>query len=158
MQVMKMPSETWAFLSRRSGLSGKEINKTLEDAFQELTEKIARAGIRTQGQPRAHFRYSDGAQVGFDIGFPIDPADEETALRAGLGAGETALGEALVHIHRGPYARLGEAYRHMERNMGEKGLKARGDLWEFYLNDPDECRASDLLTQIVWPVEQAAYA
>jgi effector-binding domain-containing protein len=110
------------------------------------------------GTATSPFRYRDGAEVGFDIGFPIDPSDEEVAGRAGLGTGETSAGEAFVHIHRGPYARLGDTYRQMERNMSEQGFKGFGDLWAVYLNDPDECRASDLLTQIVWPVEIAAYA
>jgi effector-binding domain-containing protein len=134
-------------------MRGRDINLALERAFEELTEKVARAGIRTQGQPRAHFHYRDGEEVGFDIGFPIDPSDECNARLAGLGFGEAAPGNALVHIHRGPYARLSETYREMQRDMNDKGLKGRGELWEFYLNDPDECRASDLLTQVVWPVE-----
>ena len=158
MHIMKMPSETWAFISRRSGLSGKEISTTLEGAFEQLTEMIARAGIRTQGQPRAHFRYRNAGEIGFDIGFPIDPADEDLARRAGLGAGQASPGEALVHIHRGPYAQLGETYRQMEQSISEKGFTARGDLWELYLNDPDECQAPDLLTQVVWPIEHTAHA
>src|SRR5690606_4941309 len=66
MKTMTMPSETWAFVSRRSGLARMEINTALEEAFEQLTEKIARARIRTRGLPRAHFRYRDGAdEVGF---------------------------------------------------------------------------------------------
>jgi effector-binding domain-containing protein len=158
MKVVTIPSETWAFVSRRSGLGGKEINATLEQAFEQLAEKIARGGIRTCGQPRAHFRHRNASELGFDIGFPIDPADKDTARRAGLDVGETASVEALIHIHRGPYARLGDAYSKMERDMERQGLKGRGDLWEVYVNDPDERRASDLLTQIVWPLEQPAHA
>lgn len=58
-------------------------------------------------------------------------------------------GEALMHIHRGPYARLGEAYRKMEEDLDARGLKGPSDLWELYLNDPDECPANELLTQIL---------
>ncbi|MEQ1607802.1 MAG: GyrI-like domain-containing protein [Hyphomonadaceae bacterium] len=154
MQLMTVPGETWVFLTRQSGFSGKEINTAIQQAFEQLTEKIARAGIRTHGQPRAHFRYRDGEQVGVDIGFTIDPGDEEAARRAGLSAGETVAGEAMVHIHRGPFARLGETHHQMEQDIGRKGLKPGGDVWEVYLNDPDDCRAQDLLTQIVWPLEQ----
>jgi AraC family transcriptional regulator len=130
----------------------------LEQVFEQLTEEIARAGIRIRGQPWAHFRYREKTGIDFDIGFPIDPSDEVTARKAGLGIGETAGGETFVHIHRGPYATLADTYRRMERTIVQKGLKGRDDLWEVYLNDPEECRASDLLTQIVWPIEEAAYA
>jgi effector-binding domain-containing protein len=155
MQIIKMPTETWAYLARETGISGAEINSMLEDAFERLTEKIARAGIRTKGQPRAHFRYRSGPYVGFEIGFPIDASDEAAARKVGLSVGKAAPGKALVHIHRGPYTQLGATYREMERRINETGFRARGDLWELYLNDPDECKASDLLTQIVWPVELA---
>lgn len=155
MKIINMPSETWAYLAKESGIGGAQINATLEETFERLTEKIARAGIRTKGQPRAHFRYRSGPYVGFEIGFPIEASDEPAALRAGLNVGKAAPGEALVHIHRGPYTELGTTYREMERRINERGFRARGDLWELYLNDPDECKASDLLTQIVWPVELA---
>jgi effector-binding domain-containing protein len=158
MQVIKMPGQMWAFLSQHSGLDGKDINAAVAGAFDQLTEKIARAGVRTQGPPCAHYRYRDGEQVGFDIGFPIDPQDEGAARKAGLGTGETLSGDALMHIHRGPYARLGEIYRRMERDLSSKGLKGRGDLWELYLNDPDACPAGELLTQVLWPVESAIRA
>jgi len=155
MQIIKLPSETWAYLARQDVLGRQEIGSALEGAFDQLTEIIARAGIRTCGQPRAHFHYRDGEPIGFDIGFPIDPNDVKAARQLGLAAGPADPGRALVHIHRGPYGKLHEAYRAMEQNLVELGLKARGDLWEVYLNDPDECRASDLLTQIVWPVDDA---
>lgn len=154
MQIIRLPSETWAYLARQNVLGRQEIRSALESAFDQLTEIIARAGIRTRGQPRAHFHYRDGEHVGFEIGFPIDPGDEEAARQRGLAAGPADPGCALVHIHRGPYGKLHEAYRAMEQNLVERGLKGRGDLWELYLNDPDECGASDLLTQIVWPIDE----
>jgi len=43
MQVIKMPGEMWAFLSQHSGLDGKDINAAVASAFDQLTEKIARA-------------------------------------------------------------------------------------------------------------------
>lgn len=155
MQIIKLPSETWAYLGRQDVLGRQEIGSALEGAFGQLTEIIARAGIRTRGQPRAHFHYRDGEHVGFEIGFPIEPDDVNTARQLGLGAGPADPGHALVHIHRGPYEKLHEAYHAMEQNLVERGLKGRGDLWELYLNDPDECSASELLTQIVWPVDDA---
>lgn len=155
MQIIKLPSETWAYLARQDVLGRQEIGSALEGAFDQLTEIIARAGIRTIGQPRAHFHYRDGEPVGFEIGFPIDPDDVNAARRLGLAAGPADPGHALVHIHRGPYGRLHEAYSAMEQDFVERGLRGRGDLWELYLNDPDECSASELLTQIVWPIDDA---
>jgi hypothetical protein len=156
MQVIRMPGETWAFLSRRTTLDTRAINASIADAFAQLTETAERAGVHIAGPPRVHYRYREGDQIGFDLGFPIQPNDEDIARQAGLKTGETLSGEALMHIHRGAYARLGEAYRRMEQNLGAKGLKGRGDLWEVYLNDPDKCPPQEVLTQILWPVESSA--
>ncbi|MEQ1783880.1 MAG: hypothetical protein ABMA14_21185, partial [Hyphomonadaceae bacterium] len=84
MQLIEVPTETWAFLTCRSGLSGPEVSAALERSFEELTEVIARGGVRTQGQPRAHFRYRDAEGNRFEIGFPIHPDDERIAKEAGL--------------------------------------------------------------------------
>lgn len=154
-EIINLPPETWAYLARQAVLGRQEAGAALEDPFDQLTEIIARAGIRKVGQPRAHFHYRDGEYVGFEIGLPIDPNDVKAAREHGLAAGPADPGHALVHIHRGPYGRLHEAYHAMEKNLVAQCLKGRGDLWEVYLNDPDECSASELLTQIVWPVDDA---
>lgn len=154
MQLVKMPGETWAYVTRPSGFDGKQLNEAIQDAFEDLTERIVRAGVRAHGQPRARFRYRNCGQAGFDIGFPIDASDETRARAAGLCTGVTVSGDAMIHIHRGPYARLGDSYRQMQQEFSKKGLKAGEDVWEFYLNDPDHCQPKDLLTQIVWPIEQ----
>jgi AraC family transcriptional regulator len=153
-RIVKMPSETWAYLKFESSVGSGEINEQLERGFAQLTERIARGGIRTQGQPRAHFHYRDGARVGFEIGFPIDSSEQGAARRARLEVGIASPGDALMHIHRGPYGRLRETYREMESTISRQGFLPRGDLWEVYLNDPDECEAGDLLTQVVWPIEE----
>ncbi len=154
MHIMQMPSETWVFLRQDNANSGgREINARLERAFEQLTETIARGGVRAHGQPRAHFHFRDGVQAGFEIGFPIDPSEEDVARSAGLQVGNASPGEAFVHIHRGPYSQLRDTYREMEQVMSKQGVAPRGDVWEVYLNDPDECEAAELLTQVVWPVE-----
>jgi hypothetical protein len=158
MKIVKMPVQTWAYVQARSGLGTKEINNTIAKSFDQLTRKIDSSGVRTEGPPRAHDRYRDGDPIGFDIGFTINPDDELLAREAGLLTGETLAGEALMHIHRGPYASLAEAYRRMEQDLNARGIKGRGDLWEIYLNDPDACPAPELLTQILCPVEQAVAA
>lgn len=158
MNIVKMPGETWAFVHRGGLLGAKEVSRSIAGAFDELTRTIRKADVRTIGPPRAHYHYRDGKEVGFDIGFPIDPDDRPMAREAGLLTGETLSGAALMHIHRGPYAGLKQAYCRMEQDLDERGLRGSGDLWELYLNDPDECPAPELLTQILWPVEPATHA
>jgi effector-binding domain-containing protein len=92
--------------------------------------------------------------VSFDLGFPIQPRDATAARRAGLKTGDSFSGEALVIVHHGPYEALAQSYRALEQDLKERGLTGRGDVWEIYLNDPDETPSAELLTEIYWPIER----
>lgn len=155
-RVVSMPGETWAYVSRRSGLQPEEIKSSIEKAFVEVTEAIARGGVRANGAPRAHYHYRDGGQVGFELGFPIVPEDAAAAQRAGLSTGRTLSGEALTLVHEGPYDGLASAYKILEREFAALGLKGCGDTWEVYLNDPDDTPADRLQTQLFWPISERA--
>lgn len=149
--------EAWAYVTSTSVLGPGAIAASIEKAFAQLTEAVARAGVRTSGPPRAHYNYRDGAQVSFELGFPIVPKDMPAARRAGLGVGQTLSGKALTMVHEGPYADLSGAYRTLERDLRSRGLSGGGDTWEVYLNDPDDTPPAKLQTQIFWPIgEQPA--
>jgi effector-binding domain-containing protein len=151
-KLVKTQAKTWVFVSRRTGPGPDEIRASIESAFAELTEAIARGGVRTSGPPRARYHYRDGAQLGFDLGFPIIVNDEAAARRAGLKTGQTLSGEALMRVHKGPYEGLAGAYGTLREELKAKGLEGKGDTWEVYLNDPDNTPAANLLTQIYWPI------
>lgn len=153
-RLVSVGSQTWAYLSCRSGLQPSEINATIEKAFGQLTEAIARGAIRTNGAPRAHYHYRDDKQISFDLGFPIREEDVAAAARAGLSTGQTLAGEALMRIHEGPYAALSSTYKQLEQDLTTEGLSGRGDTWEVYLNDPDDTPPSKLQTQIYWPINE----
>lgn len=155
-KMVTLPAETWAYVSCRSGLQPSEIGATMEKAFAELAEAIARGGVRTNGPPRSHYHYRDQQGIGFDLGFPIAPEDAAAAERAGLTVGPTLSGRALAGLHEGPYAGLSGAYKALEQELKNKGLAGCGDVWEVYLNDPDNTAPEALRTQIYWPISEAA--
>jgi effector-binding domain-containing protein len=153
-KIVTLPSQTWAYVTCRSGLEPSEISATIDKAFAQLAEAIARGGVRTNGPPRAHYHYRDQTGIGFDLGFPILPQDAAAAERAGLGTGQTVSGEAITRVHEGPYARLPETYKEVERELKSQGLSGCKDVWEVYLNDPDDTPPKGLRTQIYWPINE----
>lgn len=146
--------ETWAYVACRSGVQPEEIRRTIEHAFAQLTEAIARGGVRAKGAPRAHYHYRDGAETGFELGFPIVADDASAAKRAGLGVGQTFSGNAFSMVHEGPYAELSKAYKRLEQELSAQGFSGSGDTWEVYLNDPDNTPPAELRTQIYWPIAE----
>lgn len=58
-------------------------------------------------------------------------------------------------IHTGPYDSLAQTYIKMEEFAKEKSIKlspVEGNVYESYLNSPEEVEEKDLLTEIVWEV------
>lgn len=155
-EIVTLPAQTWAYVCCRSGLQPGEISATMEKAFAELAEAIARGGVRTNGPPRAHYHYRDQHGIGFDLGFPIAPEDAAAAERAGLTTGAALSGQALAWLHEGAYAGLSGAYMALEQEFTDRGLASCGDVWEVYLNDPDNTPPEALRTQIYWPICQDA--
>jgi effector-binding domain-containing protein len=153
-RIVTLPAETWAYVSCRSGLQPSEISATIDKAFAQLAEVIARGGVRTNGPPRAHYHYRDQNGIGFDLGFPIVAEDEAAAQRAGLATGRTLSGEAFTRVHEGSYAGLSRTYKELEQELKAKELNACGDVWEVYLNDPDDTPPDKLRTQIYWPINE----
>lgn len=125
MNIVSMPEQTWAFLEGRGAMTPQSIGAALASAFDDVNRRITDGDIRTVGAPRAHYRACGGAELGFEIGVPINPDDTEAARKTGLSIGETFKGEALLHIHRGSDALLGDAYREKQKAFQAKGLKGR---------------------------------
>jgi effector-binding domain-containing protein len=155
-EIVTLTPQTWAYVTCRSGLQPSEISATTDKAFAELAEAIARGGVRTNGPPYARYHYRDQHGIGFDLGFPIISEDAPAAERAGLTTGPTLSGRVMARLHQGPYAGLSGAYRELEQNLKAKGLAGCGDVWEVYLNDPDNTAPEALRTQIYWPISEGA--
>ncbi|HVY02672.1 MAG TPA: GyrI-like domain-containing protein [Caulobacterales bacterium] len=151
-QIVEMKAQPWAYISRLEGLAPHEIGAAVDAAFDDLTERFARGGVRACGAPRARYHYQDNQPIGFDLGFPIEKAEADAARRAGLTTGEALAGPALTTIHRGAYEEIAQSYKSLQQDLAARRLSGAGAVWEVYLNDPDVTAQSELLTQIYWPI------
>jgi AraC family transcriptional regulator len=61
--------------------------------------------------------------------------------------------KAVVATHVGPYDKLVDSYTKMQEWMKNKGLVPAEQMWELYLNGPDEVPPEKLITKMVWPVK-----
>ena len=62
-------------------------------------------------------------------------------------------GKYLRAIHKGPYMKVGDTYKLIQKFAEDKKLKLKNYSIEFYLNDPREVSASDLETEVLVPVK-----
>ncbi len=98
---------------------------------------------------------------------PQPPGVEGVALAAAMrGAHSDARFAAAVHrydmneglcvevLHRGPYAKTGDAYARLDAYIDQNGYRHAGPIHELYLNDPGEVPAGELLTICRVPVEK----
>lgn len=67
-------------------------------------------------------------------------------------ARELPSGLVVYVVHKGPYSELAATYQALDVWIGENGYKYAGPAKEIYLNDPSETPASELLTEIQYPV------
>lgn len=155
-QLITAHPTTWAYVSCSTRLRPDQIKASIDDAFERLSASIARAGLSTHGAPRACYHYRSDGGMGFDLGYPIASADAAAALAAGLNTGATFSGPALKATHQGPYQTLRGTYQALEKELKARGFEAGGDIWEVYLNDPDDTPPEKLVTEIAWPVFVAA--
>jgi len=56
-------------------------------------------------------------------------------------------------VHKGPYKDCGTTYEKMFSWLQENNKKITGPTREVYLNDPNEVKPEDILTEIYFPIE-----
>jgi len=97
-------------------------------------------GLRTDGHNIFLYHHSkqEGAPILCDFGVEVTRTFESPGE---VYATETPGGEAAVAVHRGPYNRLDEAYKAIEKWMAANARESAGYSWEIYGDptpDPDD--------------------
>lgn len=86
----------------------------------------------------------------FMVGMPTSAKMEGKVV---MKSGFYPLQSYVKAIHRGPYHKVGKTYTEMFKWLTAKGLKAKPESIEFYLNDPRTTKKEDLETMVLIPVE-----
>jgi len=92
----------------------------------------------------------DMQDLDIEIGFPF--------VQKMMGEGEVIAGEipgggAAACLHVGPYDQVGATYDALQKWMEANGHTPSGIAYEFYLNDPQTTPATELQTQVVFPLK-----
>ena len=129
-EIQKLTDQFTAVV--RAELPGDELPAWLAGTFGAVHDYLRRAGVAPTGPPFLRIAFlgtTMAAEAGFPVGHEIDGDGlvEASALPGG---------PAVVTSHMGPYEDLVEAYRLVERWLGEHHYTPAGPHWEVYYTDP----------------------
>jgi effector-binding domain-containing protein len=89
----------------------------------------------------------------------FDPNDSDLELaieikEAVKGTRDLETGLCAVITHKGPYSGLVESYAKVVSWIEKEGYAIASSPFDLYLNDPDETKPEDLITEIYFPVKK----
>jgi effector-binding domain-containing protein len=133
-------------------ITGRDMPKYMDPAIQEILQVLADQGMRPAGPMFSYHHRRPSDTFDFEIGFPV----AKTVNEAGR-VQNSALPAAKVvrAVYRGPYERLGDAWRELQDWVRERKLPEDGRFFERYLNNPDEVKdPKDYRTELNWVVDE----
>lgn len=132
-----------------------EIFSDIPIGFGTVMTQLTEADIDPVGAPFTIFHQAPDGDTAGDIEMcvPVAPGVVESEVGAGTTAVTIDAGAAASLLHRGSYENMGQSYATAMAWIQERGHQMTGPTREIYLNSPAEVGESDLLTEILFPVD-----
>ncbi len=137
-------------LTIRTRVPSKELPAILGASYGAIMEYLTAAGGEPAGPPFVAYHNLDMADLDVEIGFAVS---EKMAGTDAIQAGQLPRGKTASCVFIGPYVELVNAYTALNEWVDENGYAPTGVAYEFYLNDPGETPPEELMTQIVFPLQ-----
>ena len=102
------------------------------------------------GPPFAAYYNMDMQDLDVEIGFPVE---EHLPSEGDIQQSEIPQCKAATCIHTGPYEKLVDTYEQFTVWMKEQSVEPQLQVYEFYLNDPQQTPAEGLQTKILFPLK-----
>jgi len=110
-----------------------ELSKNLGESMLEVLNFLGKKGVQPRGAPVAIFHETKDQQTDVEVGIPVaSPLEVDGRIQNS----QTPEGKAAFTLYQGSYEKIAPAYDAITLWANEKGLKATGVWWEFYLTDP----------------------
>jgi effector-binding domain-containing protein len=115
--------------------------------LKKVEAYVAKAGLKTDGQPMTIFLATDDLGFDYEAAIPLaetpkDPPHGEIA------AGQSPDGRALKFVHRGSYESLDDTYEAITNYLDDKRLESKNVLIEQYVTDPVTADQKNLVINI----------
>lgn len=156
-EIREYPERRILYVERRADANGN-FDVAAPEAIHALMEYVQTTGAPVRFETfmgitpddmlgdRANARYWAAVEYEGDAADLTPSQDVHT--------GVLAPGKELVHVARGSYAGLPEAWMRLEAFRSAKGIPFRGPAYEAYVDDPSSTPEAELRTELRIPVHE----
>lgn len=152
LEAVDTVAEPILYMSVRSADDANAIGVAVSVALSRISGFMNAQGVQQAGPALAihHGRQEDGT-LAVDAAVPVDRSDIPVA--APLRAGQLPAGRAVRARYQGPYAGLPAVHEQVRAYLAAAGLAQDGPAWERYLGEPGTTPATELVTEVYYPVK-----
>jgi len=120
----------------------------ISGALKTAEAYVAKAGLKTDGQPMTIFTATDDKGFDYQAAIPLaEPSKEPPS--SGVQSGKSPEGRALKFVHRGSYDTLDDTYEAITNYLDDKRLESRNILIEQYVTDPALTDEKNLVVNVL---------
>jgi effector-binding domain-containing protein len=120
---------------------------TISGALKKVEAYVAKAGLKTDGQPVTIFLATDDLGFDYEAAVPLAEAPKDPP-HGEISAGQSPDGRALKFVHRGSYDSLDDTYEAITNYLDDKRLESKNVLIEQYVTDPVAADPKNLVINI----------
>jgi effector-binding domain-containing protein len=120
---------------------------TISGALKKVEAYVAKAGLKTDGQPMTIFLATDDLGFDYEAAVPLAEAPKDQP-HGEISAGQSPDGRALKFVHRGSYDSLDDTYEAITNYLDDKRLESKNVLIEQYVTDPVTADPKNLVINI----------
>ena len=151
-ELTPTPAAAVRLKARTSDLAG-----LFDEHLPNIAHRLADMGVQPAGPPYARYHEFGPENVDVEIGIPVASPVPNVPPLADATPGEMASaelpgGQVAITVHRGSYDGLAAIYEQLHDWIHGQGHEEGPAPWESYVDDPSEVDASDLRTEVCWPL------
>jgi effector-binding domain-containing protein len=156
-QIIDRAAQPSASVRLQQPMAELDLASLFDTYLPVVAARLRDVGAAPAGPPYGRYHAFGSEVVDVEIGFPV--ATPLAALppladadRGEVGSSALPGGEVATTVHRGPYDTLSESYQRLESWIPEQGRSLGSGPWESYVDNPTEVDASEVRTEICWPL------
>ncbi len=138
-------------LSIRTRTAVGNLPRELGKAYQAIIQYLNELGEQPLDAAFAAYHNMDMEDLDVEMGFPVP---KPLAGKGEINAGEIPAGKQASCLYKGPYNQMEPVYNAMTEWINKNGYTPMGVAYEFYYNSPLEVPESELLTKVVFPLQE----